>query len=425
MSNDETSTGLKWLFFDLNSYFASVEQQDRPHLRNRPVAVVPMETDSTCAIAASYEAKAYGVKTGTPIYEAKRLCPDLQCILARHDIYVAYHHRIIEEVIKHTPINNIWSIDELSSRLPPNKRTPDAASVVARRIKEGIRAHVGEAIKCSIGVAPNPFLAKVATDLRKPDGLTLLATGDLPGPLFDLKLIDLPGINVNMEARLRRSGITSVAQFWHLSPKHARRIWGSVEGERFWYNLHGYEVPEKETQRRVIGHSRVLDPELRRPDKARDVARRLTTKAASRLRREEFYATSFDLSVRMADSERRWAATARLSPARDNFTFLNALGDMWDTMLCECRPAKLKKVSVTLHGLCMPGQITPDLFDTTSQAHNALTERQEKLTEAMDNLNARYGSEAVRLGPSPRTRAGYVGTKIAFSRVPDTAEFNE
>lgn len=111
--------GLKWLFLDLNSYFASVEQQERPHLRGKPVAVVPMETDHTCAIAASYEAKAYGIKTGTMIRDAKKMCPNLTCVLARHDKYVEYHHKIVDEIALHTPINKIWSIDELSSRLPP------------------------------------------------------------------------------------------------------------------------------------------------------------------------------------------------------------------------------------------------------------------------------------------------------------------
>ena len=99
----EPVSELRWLFLDLNSYFASVEQQENPALRGKPVAVVPMMADSTCAIAASYEAKAYGVKTGTPVYEAKKMCPGLKLVLARHDVYVDYHHRIFEEVIKHTP----------------------------------------------------------------------------------------------------------------------------------------------------------------------------------------------------------------------------------------------------------------------------------------------------------------------------------
>jgi DNA polymerase-4 len=125
--------GIKWMFMDLNSFFASVEQQENPHLRGRPVAVIPMDTDFTCVIAASYEAKAYGIKTGVMVKQAREMCHYLQCVPAHHEVYVAYHHKIIEEVAKHTPINKICSIDELSSRLPPGKQSIDAASIIAKK----------------------------------------------------------------------------------------------------------------------------------------------------------------------------------------------------------------------------------------------------------------------------------------------------
>jgi DNA polymerase IV len=89
---------MRWLYVDFNSYFASVEQQRRPELRGKPIAVVAIETDDTSAIAASYEAKAFGIKTGTRIQEAKRLCPGLACVLARHECYAEFHHRLIEEI---------------------------------------------------------------------------------------------------------------------------------------------------------------------------------------------------------------------------------------------------------------------------------------------------------------------------------------
>ncbi|MAQ70860.1 MAG: impB/mucB/samB family protein [Alphaproteobacteria bacterium] len=423
-NNIPVSPDLKWLFLDLNSYFASVEQQDNPSLIGRPVAVVPMMTDATCAIAASYEAKAYGIKTGTKIYEAKAKCPDLVCVLARHDRYVHYHHKIVEEIARHTPINKIWSIDELSSRLPPNKRSVEAATALSHRIKKGLRDNIGPAIRASIGLAPNGFLAKVATDMEKPDGLIILHPDHLPGRLFDLSLTDLPGINTNMEHRLSRAGIRTVEQFWNISPKHARKIWGSVGGERFWYNLRGADIPEQKTKRGMIGHSRVLDPNLRPPDMARLVARRLTNKAAARLRREGFYATSFILSTRSLNGE-KWAKQISVSPAQDNFMFLKALDDLWVAMMLELKPTRLKKVSVTFAGLCKTGEITPDLFDTTSQGFQDLKKKNEKLSSLIDQVNQRYGSEALHIGFTPKTQAGHVGTKIAFSRIPDIAEFQE
>jgi DNA polymerase-4 len=416
---------ISWLFLDLNSYFASVEQQDRPALRGRPVAVVPVDSDYTCAIAASYEAKAYGIKTGTLISDAKRMCPKLVCVMARHDIYVDYHHRILDEVIRHVPINKVWSIDELSSRLPPRQRTPEAAQAVARQLKDGLRRNVGEYIRCSIGLAPNGFLAKVATDMQKPDGLVTLQAHELPGRLLSLKLTDLPGINVRMEKRLRDAGICTMADFWNLSPRHARAIWGGVGGERFWYNVHGYDVPDIETNTSMVGHSRVLDPHLRRPEGARLVARRLTLKAAARLRRKDFFATRFFLSAREPEG-RRWGMETELPPSQDNFTFLRALDAAWAQMMREMKPHTLKKVSVTMYGLRKNDQIMNDLFAPlqSPQVKKQIV-RDEKLSGAMDALNRKFGGEAVRVGMIPQTKAGYVGTKIAFSRIPDKEEFWE
>ncbi len=419
-------TGYKWLFLDLNSYFASVEQQDRPELRGRPVAVVPMETDYTCVIAASSEAKAYGIRTGTQVKEAKQMCPGLRCVLARHDAYRLYHDRVQEEMVRHVPINKVWSIDEFSSRLPPRLRSREAALDAARRLKDGIGRNVGPMLRCSVGIAPNSFLGKVATDMQKPDGLVVLEPETMKERLFALGLTDLPGINVRMEARLNQAGIRSVEDFWNMSPKHARRVWGGVGGERFWYNLHGYDIPDQRTTTSMVGHSRMLDSDLRTPDRAREVARRLTTKAASRLRRHGLYATLFHFGARTVDDE-RWAGDVKLSPCQDNYAFLHALDDLWAAMAQSgtMGRSRFKKVSVTMHGLCRREEITPDLFDMKSDALRKLQKKHDALTGLMDGINKKYGAESIQLGPSPKTSAGFLGTKIAFSRVPDMEEFVE
>ena len=134
---------LRWLYVDFNSYFASVEQQLRPELRGKPIAVVPVETDSTCAIAASYEAKAFGVKTGTMIHEAKRLCPGLVCVLARHECYVEFHHRLIEEIERHIPVTAVCSIDEVACRLMDNEISLERSTAIAQSIKSGIANNIG------------------------------------------------------------------------------------------------------------------------------------------------------------------------------------------------------------------------------------------------------------------------------------------
>lgn len=425
--------GLNTLFLDLNSYFASVEQNENPHLRSKPVAVVPMMTDATCAIAASYEAKAYGIKTGTKIYDAKRMCPNLILVLARHNIYTEYHHKILAATDKHVPVTKCWSIDEFHCDLMGREKKPENAKTLAQNIKKQIWKDVGPAIHCSIGIGPNSFLAKVATDLQKPNGLVLLRPEDLPGRLFDLGLRDLPGINVRMEERLYKANIRSIEDLWRTTPKQARSIWGSVGGEKFWYWLHGYDIPHQETNNVMIGHSRVLDPDLRVPEKARLMTRRLLFKAAMRLRRKEFHAGALSLGVRCLDG-RKWEGGARFFAAQDFFTFMQHLDDMWAQMTREffrrephqmSRSMVFKKVSVILHDLQKDGTITDDLFNTEIAETKRMMGKRESLSNAIAALNKKYHNDAVSLGIVPKTLAGHVGTKIAFSRIPDLEEFTE
>lgn len=416
---------LNWLFFDLNSFFASVEQQENPAYRNKPLAVVPMLTDSTCAIAASYAAKAYGIKTGTKIYDAKRMCPHLICKLAEHDLYVRYHHRIFDEVANHIPVTRICSIDEAACELLGEEKRPETARKIACSIKDGVKKNIGEYITCSIGIAPNAFLAKVASDMQKPDGLVILDQHNLKERLFALKLRDLPGINIRMEQRLNRANVYTIEEFWNLSPKHARKIWHSVEGERFWYKLHGYHIPERETQKRVVGHSRILDPALRSPDSAYAVTRQLLIKATTRLRRYDLYAKNLYLSTRTV-SGLRWANDLSLAPTQDHQDFLKALDRLWEHMIRTIHNERIKKVSITLFDLQKPSDITLDLFDNANAKQDIRTiQGNPLLFESIEKLNKRYGAHTVNIGMMPKTSAGYVGTKIAFTHIPEQDEFHE
>ncbi len=426
----EKTTDYQWLFLDLNSYFASVEQQLQPALRGRPVAVVPLMTDSTCAIAASYEAKAYGIKTGTKIFEAKRLCPELILVEARHDAYVDFHHRILAEVDRHVPIHTVESVDELSAQLLGPQCTRQSAVDLAQRIKAGLRANIGEYVRCSIGIAPNKYLAKVATDLQKPDGLVVIEAADLPGPLLPLQLTDLPGIARGMSARLNRGGIHTLRALWDTPPKQLRHIWGGVEGERFWYKLHGIQLDERPTRRRTVGHSHVLAPEWRPEPQARIVAERLALKAASRLRRLGFYAQAMRLSVRLQNGP-RLSAEARFHRTCDSPGLQAALLSLWDEAITAAdgaapgkgRAIHIKKVAVTLHGLITQEDVQPELFDHPQDSKQQA--RREQLSRAMDRLNAKYGRDTVVMGFLPKRSHTFSGTKIAFTRIPEAAEFHE
>ncbi len=425
--------GLASLFLDLNSYFASVEQNELPNLRGKPVAVVPMLTDSTCAIAASYEAKAYGIKTGTKIYDAKQMCPHLICVLARHNVYVDYHHRVLDAAQKHLPITKIWSIDEFHCELMGREKIESNAISIANAMKQQIRDDVGLSIQCSIGIAPNSFLAKVCSDIKKPNGLVVLSPEKLPGPLFDLQLTDLPGINVNMERRLHNGGIKTIEHLWNANPKHIRHVWGGVQGERFWYLLHGYNVPPTQTKTSMIGHSRVLDPDMRDAINARMVLRRLMFKAVMRLRRTDFFATKLSFGVRILDGY-KWMNESQFPAAKDVFTIMEHLDSLWMHMCTHyflCTPDTMpkgkifKKISVALHGLKKSDSITNDLFNENLSHSIMDIKRRESLSNAIETINKKYNNDALSLGLVPKTLAGYVGTKIAFSRVPDRDEFLE
>ncbi|MBI1216086.1 MAG: impB/mucB/samB family protein [Alphaproteobacteria bacterium] len=416
---------LRWLYVDFNSYFASVEQQLSPELRGKPVAVVPVETDSTCAIAASYEAKAFGVKTGTPIYEAKKMCPGLICVLARHEHYVDFHDRIIEEVDRHIPVTDVCSIDEVACSLMKNERSAERVTEIARAIKAGLAANIGPYVRCSIGASSNRYLAKVATDLQKPDGFTILPPAALPVKLYGLQLRDLPGIGANMEKRLNAAGIRTVETLFHYPPKHLRAVWGSIWGEKMWYMLRGYDLKQEETARRSIGHSHVLPPELRPPEKAHDVARRLTMKCAARLRRMDYYARSFHLSVRLDDGP-RYALDGKCEPAQDSFVFLKMMDEMWARLMQEVKNKRVKKISVTVEGLTPAADLNaqPDLFAPAPQ-ETKTRGRNEKISKAMDKLNHKFGRDTVLVGMTPAQGKTLPGTKIAFTRIPDAEEFLE
>ena len=416
------SLPLRWLYLDLNSYFASVEQQLDPAIRGRPVVVAPVHSDSTSAIAASYEAKAFGIRTGTKIYEAKAKCRDLVIVPGRHDEYVKFHHKIIAEVERHVPVTAICSIDEVACRLLDNENSVAAITALAARIKAGIRVNVGECLTSSIGAAPNRLLAKIAADMMKPDGLTILEAHDIHRRLSMLKTSDIPGVGRNMERRLASHGVVDMARLLALDVQEARRVWGSVWGERMHWLLQGHDLAERETQRHSIGHSSVLSPERRHPDRARLVTRRLLAKAATRLRRMESRAGQLTLSVKGEDRT-KWSHGVRLPHVMDSFTLLAALDRLWTRMLAEFASRRFLQVAVTLSELTEAQAVQLGLFDAGIDAR--VEARRLALSNAMDKMNARFGRDAVTVGHDARGAVRSSGPKIAFTRIPELAEFHE
>ena len=412
---------LRWLFLDLNSYFASVEQQENPRLRGKPVIVTPVASDATCAIAASYEAKAFGIRTGTPVYEAKRLCPGLRIVPARHDIYVEYHHCIVDEIERHLHVTKVESIDEVACELLGAERKTENAVALAREVQQGILKEAGECMRSSVGLAPSVLLAKTASDMKKPAGLTVLGADKLPEAILPLGLEDFCGIGRNIKRHLQVAGVCDVATLWALSPSRARAIWGSIGGERFWYALHGIDPPEIATHRQTIGHSHVLGPALRNRYAGYRVARRLLARAAARLRRAEHKAGRLVLWLRLSGEGTRECAE-RFSHTADTFSLLCALDRLWNAIVTPSERLPVKHVGIHLLDLIPTAEIAPDLFGWTPD----LGERPERLrlSQAIDRLNQRYGVDTVSIGTAPPGLPGYMGAKIAFNRIPERQDFS-
>ena len=420
----DTPTSLQWLYLDHNSYFASVEQQCRPETRGKPVAVVPLETDATCAIAASYESKALGIKTGTRIYEAKKLCPELICIQADHARYVEYHHRILAAIERHIPVAEVCSIDEVACELDALQITSHAARKLAYKIKQSIYTHAGEMLHCSIGIAPNRFLAKVATELEKPNGLAVILPEEIPQKLFSLTFDDIPGIGRNMQKRLYLNGISTIEQLYHLPPKHLRAIWHSVAGERLWYQLRGIELEREPTTRRTVGHSHVLAPENRPYPQAQLIAHRLLLKAASRMRRFGYDATVLSVSFRL-ESGQKLAEDIRFAACCDSQQLQQHYAQCLHKLMLQSPFAtpRIKKIAITLHGLAEQSQRQADLFSASTQRQ--AQQKNEQLSAAMDAINKKYGRNSITTAATLGQANQITGTKIAFSRIPDVEEFFE
>ena len=369
-----------WLFLDMNSFFASAEQHLQPALRGRPVAVVPTMTDRTCCIAVSYEARPYGIQTGTNVGEARRRCPQLRLVEGLHENYVRIHQQIIAAVETVLPVEKVCSIDELVCRLSPQHRETGRAVALANEVKQAIYEQVGECLRCSVGLATNRFLAKVASNLQKPDGLTVITREELPGRLYSLELTDLPGIGQNMQRRLNSRGIHTLRQLLGISKRQMVDAWQSILGEQWWYRLRGEEYPEKATTRRTVGHSHVLPPNLRTDEGARGVMVRLLHKSAMRLRRLNYWATRMVVGLRYTDGWPKWKEKVYLGCCQDTPSILKAFERAWKNRPLGGRPFQ---ASITLLDLTPGDSTTPSLFEEERRALAA--------AQTMDAANERFG----------------------------------
>ena len=407
-------TAPEQLYIDFDGFFAACEEQADRRLQGRPLGVIPFAgAVHSCVIAANTMAKRAGVTTGMAIADARRRCPGIALVPQQPDLYTRIHHRIVAAVLDVLPIDAVCSIDEFAATVEPaiSPRPSRTRSSSASVTPGAITSRVPSATPRTAG---SP---KIAADLDKPDGLTVLHPRDLPGRLLTLDLEDLPGVATRMRTRLARGGLTSVGDLWQADPLQLRLAWGSVTGARLWYALHGYAVAPPRTQRRSIGHGRVLFPGQRQAPAARILARQLVVKAARRMRREGHFAQRLTLSVDCLDAP-RWTAAAPVAAANDDRAGLETLAGLW-AALVEARPqATLFRLTVAF-----------DRFRPTEAVQLTLPwhapddrSRVVRLTAAVDALNSRYGRTLIGYGQCGEP-GGYVGAKIAYGRIPELEDF--
>lgn len=395
---------------DMDSYFASVEQSLRPELRERPVGVIPVETESTCLIAASYDAKRLGIKTGTSVRDARRLCPGIKLVKARPKLYVEVHNRILESVDKCAPVEKVYSIDEWTFRLRGEDKRPEMALKLAREIKKQLLADFDPWLSSSIGIASSRLLAKIASGLQKPNGLTVLPVEDMPDRISHLTLKSLCGIGDGMLSRLNRHGIQTIRDLWELSRSQSVQVWGSIGGAQWWAGFHGIDEPEGEAHRRSMTHGNVLEPRFRNREGAREILLRLLCKLAHRLRRDGYFAKVMTVSTVDIHGGRVVDKIA-LPCANDTLTLLLQFEKIWNRRAETQVP--IKKVDVCVGHLVAASQVSKPLFDDV--------EKLQRASQAIDQINQRLGSQSIYVGAIHHCRQ-HMDNKIAFGRIPDEAE---
>lgn len=357
-------TPMRCLYLDMNAFFASVEQQVSPRLRGRPVAITALKTGphnnwAGAVVAASYEAKAQGVKTIMRVSEARQICPEIVFLQARHKLYARANQAISKAIDTIAEVERVRSIDEFQIGLGGATNALPAALDLGRAIKRVIYSDVGSQLRCSIGIGPNHLLAKIAGKLEKLDGLQWLAPENMPDAISHLKLDDLPGISREMSARLGKAHIWGIAELYALDPRHARVIWRSVEGERFVRGLQGENIPLNKTLRNTYGQSKVLAPKYRPARMATRVGRWLVERAVVRMRCDGYCAGRISIHISLWKQRgHHWQQT--LNPSQDTRDFLGIF-DQLTARFSQSR-ANASSIGINLTNLVLLSERNGELF---------------------------------------------------------------
>lgn len=375
----------KKLFLDMNSYFASVEQQVRPSLRGQPVGITPYTGNTGCVIARSAEAKSWAVKTGDQVGQAKAKCPTIKIVESRPELYLFYHRQILKILKDHSPYVTPLSIDEFVINLTGSDQSEKRSLMMADSIKQALNNKVGDYLKCSIGIGPSTWLAKVAGEMKKPDGLVAITSSKLDNLYRQLILLDLPGINFRMEQQFLRRGLKTPLELF----KYPLSSWQSAFGHmgRLWYfRLRGYEVDYQAPKTKTIGHSHVLAPKFRNRQGVYAVLKKLIAKTGKRLRKQNLTAAGVFVYVGFWNRP-SFHVSRKTAEFSDDFSLNKYIFDLLKNLYFSGQPSR---VGVTVFNLKSDAYRQLSIFDGA--------EKRLAQSQAMDTINDRYGAKTIHTG---------------------------
>ncbi len=394
----------KILHIDMNSCFATIEQQANPLLRNKPIAVAAYTTPNACILAPSYEAKRCGIKVGMSVWQGRLLCKDLIILPPDPAKYRVAHVQFVNILQKYAPVVVPKSIDEAVLDFRDTQYT-DLVSI-GYAIKKEIRNSIGEWVSCNVGIGPNRFLAKTAAGLNKPDGLDIITRYNAENVYLFLTLTDLCGINTRFERRLHNAGIFTVPQFYEASlQKLHKEVFQSIAGFHWYHRLRGYEVDSIEFERRSIGHEYSLHKKTANQYELSRILMKMCEKVGRRLRRNNLIAHGVYLRVGYTDNDDFHQSHTYNSIM---YSSLDIYKHAQKILNSQPEPKTVRLLAVGVFDLepNHPHQI--ELYNPYK----------DTLVKAMDTINDRYGEFIVTTGRMMGT-TGEAPDRIAFGKMHD------
>jgi len=376
------------MHIDMNAFFASVEQQVNPALRGKPIAVIG-SNERTVVTTSSYEARVYGVKTGMTKYEARRLCPHIILVAGDTNRYTDTCRRLFEISLQYTPIVEVYSIDEAFLDITGSIPLFGSAEVIAKNIKEDIRQRLG-GLTCSIGIAPNKLLAKLGSDMKKPDGLVVIQQEDVGKLLKNLPVKELCGIGPRLATHLATLGIKTCGELGRASIHLLKNRFGVI-GERLKLIAQGIDdspvIPlGQEPDAKSVGHSMTLDRDVSDMETLERHILQLSEMVGRRMRRGGYTGRTVTLTLRYSDFT---TFTKRITVGMHTNNSIDIYIIAIDTLntIQLQQPIRLIGISVS------------NLIKNISQIPLFMSDRNKKATiRAMDEINDRYGDFCITWG---------------------------